>query len=286
MTAVFTYSHWLSQDEPQAREALGYVCFLSEYGYPELVNFLRTGKKDTLKTLFDKALYDLFSPITEIESFHKKVNLQNSQTATFTLLPRLIAKAIVSGPNVCNAGILHRIKEIFNGEFPFHKRIQFVLTSLEHQAALRAKVRLIEKPRSPVAPANDLIRVTCGLPPDVVVTAWDAQKTAVSALLTDLTQGRVGSCFSTFLAMNQLNANLSKSLDDFHELLAFSSLTKRCNGKQTTYPVIMKPGYHFRDKTFLISRAGSLENGSLIWESPGIVPMLAALPALALLKNL
>lgn len=268
---ILSYSQQLSQQGSRAHEYLGYICFLSEYDYPQLVKCAKNNVKHSLQNHFDKALLEIFKPIVDIEAAHKRVSLQDPQTVSFTLLPRKIAKAIISGPNICNVGILNRIKEIFDGAYPFHKHLQYVLTSLQHQIGLRSKIRLIEKPRSQMSSVNDLIRVTCGLPPHIEVTAWEAQKTALSALLTDLTQGRVGSCFSTYLAINQLNGNLSKSLDDFHELLAFSSLTKKINGKQISYPVTIESSYHYRDKTVLVTREGQLENGAYIWESPGLV---------------
>lgn len=276
INALAAHCLWTAQNDPASREYLGFICFLCEYGYQELFKAFnepdKTIRDVAVRFAFRKALYELLKPIIELESNHKKVNLQDPEKVSITLIPRFIAKAIISGPGICNVGILSKIKENFNGGLPFHKHIQFVLSSLENQPCLRSKVRLIDKPCSPDAPTNDMIRMTVGLDDHADVTAWDAQVTALSALLTDLRQGRVGSCFATFLAILQLNSNLSKCLDDFRELISSGSLSKKMHdGRTNHYPALIEVGCHFRDKVFLVTKEAKLENDAYLWESPGLL---------------
>lgn len=265
----------IAQNESTAKEYLGYICFLCEYGYRDLLEAISECElpivKAHLKLAFDKGLYELLKPIIDLENSHRKVNVQEAQRASIMMFPRLIAKAIISGPHVCNFGIIIRLKENFNGPLAFHKHLQYVLSELESNSQLRHQIRLMKKPRSQDAPANDIIRMTLNLDPAEEIVDWHAQITALSAVLTDLRQGRVGSCFATFLAINQLNTNLSKTLDDFREILLSSCLTRHLNGQARLFPLILEASYHFRDKAFSVSREGKLDNGSFIWDSPGLI---------------
>ncbi|MFO1350028.1 MAG: hypothetical protein U1F68_04840 [Gammaproteobacteria bacterium] len=81
---------------------------------------------------------------------------------------------------------------------PHGPHLDRMLACLSKDAGLRAQLQSI---RAPAPVAADLVRATLGLPATHCPTATDARRAVLAALLADLRQGWVGSCFVTCLAI-------------------------------------------------------------------------------------
>ncbi len=78
----------------------------------------------------------------------------------------------------------------------------------------------------PQGGSKGLVQKTLGLPPSAAVNVKDARKAVLSAALTPLTQGPVGSCFATCNCMDYQEKNPAGFLADLGEMVKTGTLTK------------------------------------------------------------
>jgi len=266
----------------QPLRLMGKLLFLADGHLPELAKMIDSTHLDEsierINHFFQVKFEEMFERVGLYEESHQKAGIQDSRQVRATFLPVELAKSLVTEAGLLNSHLISHVKEkllhIHRTLLPYETDILHVLNNLEHSSVLQEMLESIQKPISPSAPSNVLIRTLLHLDPTHIVKDVDAKRTALTGLLSHLRQGNVGSCFSTFLAIHLLANNPIQALQDFKSLLENSSLTRTIQGKKVEFPFLMRVSKETITKRLTLNPQGCIisSNGAngYIWEAPGI----------------
>ncbi len=123
--------------------------------------------------------------------------------------------------------------------------------------------------------AQNLIRTSLGLAPDAVLTDADAKRAAAAALLTQMRQGDVGSCFATASAIRVQRNKPQQFLADMAQILSTGKLTREIESPPGTKLKIEVP----ISREMIGRKVDVQRKGAKLHLSP---KMVAALDALGL----
>lgn len=247
---------------------------VSKKAIEEEIPWINSKKEDSI------ILDELKTKLNSYGTAQSNLGLQSELLSVAARIPSELSQLLIADEGTVNVGFVnYLLDKLFvnqNNFFPYLKHIHWVLQQLANNPKLIEKIERLEKPLSSDDLANDLIRVTLGLPLHHQVTDNDAKKTALSALLSYLRQGRIASCFATNLAIQLLSSDLSRCLDDFAELIKYSKLTRIVDGHPQDFPFILRMGIDRLDKVFTIDHQGKVMEG-FISDSPGLQAACAAI---------
>jgi hypothetical protein len=182
--------------------------------------------------------------LLEIEEQHQKIAVQNANYARNTEMARSLAVSIVK-----EDGSLALGGDPLWADMPFaptdevsaargalegadvaalapSKHASAMLKRLVTDKKLQDTLNSIKKP-DPANPACAMVRATLGLPADVEVTEVHARQAAVSALLSQLRQNDVGSCFATAIAIEAQAKKPDVFLEDMKSLLETGKVVRQ-----------------------------------------------------------
>ena len=111
------------------------------------------------------------------------------------------------------------------GAAPHSKQLARTLKKLRDEPQLQQKLCSIGKPE-PANPACQLIRSSLGLATGDEVTEVHARKAVLSAMLAELRQKDVGSCFATSTAIRVHDDDPGRLLDDLKQMIERGKLTR------------------------------------------------------------
>lgn len=262
---------------------LGQVIFLADKKFKKLISIVsqndwKQAYKE-LKSRFQIEFEEIFQRVSAFEEQHEKCGIQDGRQARSTYLPVELSKALISDIGFINRGLIPYFKDKFvhvhRLPLPYEEDIIHMLNEFDSSKELSKTLELITKPKSTLAPANQLIRTIFSFPPGHVVTDLDAKRAALTGLLSHLRQGKVGSCFSTFLTISQLSNNPLQALLDFKSLLENSYLERTVDGKVVEFPFLLHLSKQSVEKKLTLNSQGYIVQSdgikNFLWESPAFI---------------
>lgn len=237
--------------------------------------------EDALKELFN----NMASSIEEHALKQHKLGIQDPLLSKKIKLPHEIAKILITRSGFLNYPLIDPIINFFvvnkctplNHEYTLMKGLKL----LRRPQPLRSNLLKIKKPSYSQSLANHLIRIQMGYRFNDPITDRDAEITALTALLSHLRQGPVGSCFATHFAIVLLSTHLRKCLEDFSSLLSQGKLVRNVNNIKKEFPFLLRTGDSSTRKNITLSTDGMIihDNGekSYLWEAPGIIAVCRAI---------
>lgn len=264
-----------------AKEQLAQLIFLLDRdpeGTAKLLNTKNLNKSlNSIDAAFQSELRKILADLENTHDKHVAFQLQDPDDVINTQKPLAIARLLLTSSGLLNLGLTETIKSTFfdaKKKLLIHERD--LLETLEDFAKypeLQEALSKITKPEGNNNPANDIIRLTLKLPPDALPTDLQAKTVALAALLSDVRQGPVGSCFATSVAIMMMGALKAKVLADFGELLRTGKITRKStkDSDQTDFIAILDIGDSESSQTFSTTHEGAYSNTkSHVWDSPGL----------------
>ena len=214
---------------------------------------------------FNSQIIGIRKQLKEHEALHNQTKIQSRKRASAIKLAHLLSNLLIDeAGNILGIFIEPLRKSLFGSRkvlLPYEEDILYILNELETRYSLREKFNNIAKPDSPNNPANLIIRIMLGLGPNAEITDRHAKLAAMSALFSHLRQGNSGSCFATFIAINQLTADPEKCLDDFQHLIKHGKLTRTVNNQIMEFPFLIGISRDAVDEKVKIDPEGNVLNG-------------------------
>lgn len=180
-----------------------------------------------IETAFNTHLSGITKSLKARAEQHRVCGIQNYQKVYATQLSVALAMLLVTSAGMLNTKVVPLLRNLFcpSPSLEHEQALDNCLRELE-SGALTPAFRNFKKPHSPTSKGSRLIRIILRLSPEAEVTHIDAQRAALTGILSHLRQGRVGSCFATQVAVNILATNRSRCLGDFAEMLSDDKLTR------------------------------------------------------------
>lgn len=225
---------------------------------------------------FQNDLDLIFQRIQKHVKEHSDVDLQNKDSAFIVSLSIELAKILITDNGILNRLIIDELhKKFFSSSsetfYSYQTHFCNVLKELVTSPELRKVLESITKPTELTAPANLIIRITLGLSSEVIISDTDAKKTALSALFAHMRQGKIGSCFASYLAIQKLSNHFEESLIDFKHLLEESKLCRVFEKKVLYFPYILRTSSISADPFARVDITGNIANlNAYVWDSPGL----------------
>ncbi|HSV44942.1 MAG TPA: hypothetical protein VLJ58_04040 [Ramlibacter sp.] len=163
--------------------------------------------------------------------------LHDGQAARKTALSLNMARLVSNPDGSLNAGRLDAAIAELGAVTPQtdHTRLMArMLTRLKDDAPFAEQLQSIGAPRGAANPAHGMVRATLGLPPGHTVTQADARQAALAALLSDLRQSSVGSCFGTATAVMVHDVQPQQFLAELKGLIETGAMTKTIDGEEVS----------------------------------------------------
>lgn len=161
-----------------------------------------------------------------------------------------------------------------NSQLPAHHR-QNLLNTLREMRQNGKLVNTLESicahPGTPLkGPAADLVRATLNLPPEQqALTPAHARKAATMALLGNLRQGKVGSCFATGPAICLHEGSRETVAKELKSLLETNKLIFKKNGKEFEMPLNKRVSTGDLDIEMLMRADGTCHGKALNYGNNG-----------------
>jgi len=228
---------------------------------------------------FDASIQKIQFRLNNLIAIHKKSGIQSDLHSYQTSLPYEIAQVLLRLDGSINyflCSVIFRKLIGENGlENTHQKNMLRVLNLIESSLSIRSKISKIKRPKSVKSLANNLIKVGVEKGYDEVVTDRDAKVVALTACLSQLRQGPIGSCFATHFAIVLLSSHLEQCLDDFYDLLSEGSLTRTIDNFSKQFPFLLRMGNSDGDYNIKVNEKGCLtdceKKGVFLWNCPGIL---------------
>lgn len=215
-----------------------------------------------INELFSKFLKEFFKPLRKLCEGVKESSLSNQVE---TALTDRLAELLVLKGNRLNLGLC----EVFtlpqegfppNEETPifhFDPYFKTMLIRLASDRELQSIVASISSRKPDQSDFKEFVSDCTGI--NKRLTDSDLQKVVVAAMLSRLKQGKIGSCFSTNLAIQIQNSYPLLKAQDLKNIVENEVLTRPSGNSSIDYPLILP--------TYIFSRKPRLENGLLqVWD--------------------
>lgn len=215
--------------------------------------------------------------------------LQDAGAARKTALSLNLAKLVTNPDGSLNAGRLDAaITQLGQPPTPQteHTRVAVkMLTRLRDDGDFAAQLQSIGAPRTADNPAHGILRATLGLKPDQTVTAAHARQAALSALVSDLRQSSVGSCFGTATAVMVHDSMPETFLAEIKSLIEDGHFDKTVDGHDEQVAISQRVSTKELQQTIMLNAQGLLATAggkpvdppTALHETPGMRAGLAAL---------
>lgn len=261
-------------------EKIGQLIFLLDIDLQETLKCLdKTNLQKSLKKLdakFSQVLADTQKNLDELYQAHLKTGLQNPDIARQIALPIEISRFLVTSLGSINSALIFRmIQEFIPETLPNRNYVASLRSGLHllaHSDILRNHLESLAIPPDNHFKAHDLIRLSLKIPPQTKLTDQHAKQCMLAALLTHLRQGNSGSCFASFIAIEQQSMDLEHTCDDLTHLLKEGQLLRQVDQKSQSFPSLMCWGCEEYHRKILINAEGLLLNSpsknAFLWEAP------------------
>lgn len=227
---------------------------------------------------FEAKILNCTSSIKNHKSRHEKVPIQDSALAVSVLKPLAIANVLMSSGGLLNLGLIDSVKKYFfdysNDLIQCERELLQTLDDIEHSTSLQRQIEGISKPHRQLISSNDLIRITLRLPPHATPTDAQARMVVLAAILSDMRQGDVGSCFGTAVAIMMMGSLKGKVISDAEQLITQGRIVRKNGSDQSDFIPVLDIGDSALQSPVSINKDGlvRIEKGNgYLWESPGII---------------
>lgn len=203
---------------------------------------------------------------------HVLMGYPNAELEKYRSIVTEISRILISQSGLILDYLIPMIQKAFLKEdHPLCAHIKVGLDQLLNSDELKKKIEKIKRPKSPHSNESLIIQATLQLSSIISLKDYHAKRAALSAFLTHLRQGHIGSCFASFLAIDQQMQDPLGSVADFQELLAHGGLSRNCSGNMQTFPFLLKMNMEKDLDAWGISNEGTISYSEAIiplWEIP------------------
>ncbi|MEC7840450.1 MAG: hypothetical protein VX777_10470 [Chlamydiota bacterium] len=276
------------KDQKYSMECFGKILFLLDVDpnafKNELINNSDTEIISWVTSQFEHEIQNVINRLNHLKEVQSEAGLQSEVLSYQTALPYEIAQLLVKADGTINYFLCPLITKLIlkRDENNTHmKNLKRVLDLFESSSNIRDKVLRIKKPRSSKSLAAELIKAQVKKKYEDKVTDRDAKVTAVTACLSQMRQGPIGSCFATHFAIALLSSHIDQCLDDFYHLLYEGKLTRTIENVTKDFPFLMRMGNSNMEYNIKIDTQGQLlrgaEKGLFLWDCPGVIAACRAI---------
>lgn len=227
---------------------------------------------------FELKIQNNIASINNQKIRHDKVPIQDSALVVSVLKPLAIASMLVTSAGLLNLGLIDSIKKYFfdfsTDLVQYEKELLQTLDDIEHSSILQQQIEKVSKPISPELASNDLIRISLHLPTTATPTDAQAKIVVLAALLSDMRQGDVGSCFGTSVAIMMMGSLKGRVISDVEQLITQGRIVRKNSNGQTDFIPVLDIGDSTLETAIPINKDGLVlleKSTGYLWESPGII---------------
>lgn len=199
-----------------------------------------------LENLVDQRLSQIGKFLEQLD--FKDFTIGEQHHAYMLVLNSLISQILIPKEGIFNLALIDPIKQFLlvlpslpfsvENEKPFYcHHIERILDQLQSDEEMRKILSHIQAPEAH-SPSNKIIKEQLDLEEDQVVDQQEAQQAVLSALLTPLRQGQVGSCFGTSIAIEIQVNHLKGMLQDLKSLVEQGLLIRTIDNIKTHFPFL------------------------------------------------
>lgn len=266
----------------QTKQQLAQVIFLADEDLAKTASLIDLqnipASLSRIQEQFEAKIQHILSSIQNHKANHEAVPIQDPALATSVLKPLAIAKMLMTSAGLLNLGLIDSIKQHFfdysKDLIQYEKEVLQTLDDIEHSPLMQQQIQSIKKPESSNLPSNDLIRITLHLPPSVTPSDVQTKTVVLAALLSDMRQGDVGSCFATSVAILMMSSLKSKVISDIEQMITQGYITRKSATDQSDFIPVLDIGDSALESPLEINKDGNVileDKLGYLWESPGII---------------
>ncbi len=228
-----------------------------------------------VQTAFEKALQINLNRVKKHQVRHSQAPLQDGAVAENVYKPIVIASMLVTSAGIMNLGLIDIIEKRFfhmhEGLHQHEKELIHTLDIIKNNPEIQQQLNRDFKPVNPNVASNDIIRVSLKLPHNVLPTKQHAKIAALAAMLSDMRQGDVGSCFASCVSIWMMGAMKSKVLADFIHILENGKLSRPSSTDQVDFFPVLDIADSSMQSLIEIDRKGKIQPAKgYIWAAPGL----------------
>lgn len=266
--------------EENYEEIIGEIIFLLDRNPNKFFEVIQFENRDlaieALDKEMEKKIHKLKGKLHLFYENHVKTGIQNAPICLQNYLCFEIANLLFTKKGRINFGIVPIIfASILSNQFPllnYEYRIFYTLLLLENSVDFRRKIIELKLPTSPQSLSLSIIRIQVQKKRNEIITKRENRLTALTALMSHLRQGSVGSCFATQMANILLSSHLNQCIEDFSSILKSSKLTRTVGIIKKDFPFLLRIGDNDTSKSFFVHKEGKIfEKEGFLWECPGII---------------
>lgn len=265
-----------------AKQSLAKVIFLADQDPSKFASLIDINKLpetfSNIQNLFNSEIKNRLISLQNYKSHHDALPIQDASLALSVLKPLAISKLLITSSGHLNLGLIDTIKKSFFNTtkelIQYEKELLQTLDDIEHSSLLQQQIENIKITTDSHLPSNDLIRISLHLPPTVTPTDVQAKIVVLAAILSDMRQGDVGSCFATSIAILMMSSLKGKVISDIDELLTQGCIVRTNATEQSEFIPVLDISDSALQSSITINKDGKvfLENQSgYLWNSPGII---------------
>lgn len=242
-------------------------------------------------------LLEVRKKVNEATKLYEKCAFQDPSTIYHLILSKELAAFLIDHKELLSKEFI-RLTLTYLFELPkdknFANATDIILNELLKNKSLFEEIDKIDLPQKENAHGRHIIENSLLLSPLTPLTNKHAKVAALSALLYHLRQGNSGSCFATYLAIEQQIMNPIDVIRDFKGLISDGGLTREIDGKKILFPYLESYGLEEMDQTIILNENGEIlsyekmkcENKMSLLESPAILDIFHYFGKEATKKNL
>lgn len=267
----------------EAQQVIGQLIFLTDVS-PKIARDCFSYKDElfikNISSAFCLKMREFCRELDEIYDSHQETQLQPADLAIASILPKKIAKILMTSTGSINVGIIDNLSQIFlpapsEPLVNYQINLSYALKLLQKSPKIRSEIGKIVKPMNPSMLSNDAIRTSLNLSLNEPITEFHAKQAVLGALLSHLRQNGDGSCFATSLAIEILSSHLGFCLKDLSKLIHESKLTRTHHNITKDIPFLRRIQDENINKKISVTINGNVvineKKRGKIWRSPGIV---------------
>ncbi len=276
-----------SVSERDKMDVLGHLIYMADNN-PELLLESVAAEKGDVAVLeameldFSEQMRTVCGRLTDLHTEQSNTGLQDASQSVSDRIPVEVATALISSLGWVNTGLISSMERVFAtseskiDEKPYEASLSRGLHLILESPSIRTSIAKISAPKRPHQRGGVIVRTTLGLPSSADLTAVDARRAVVSALLAHLRQDQhSGVCFASRLAIALLRNHVGQSIEDFNELIQTGSLSRTFDGVTVDLPFLMAAPEHELNKKLTLDREAKLlvlgKSPIPLWEVPGFL---------------
>jgi len=268
----------LTPEQIASRELFGQLLFIADRDPVKCANLINRkdfeADKKAVQLCFTLEMKALKTSIDAFVKNEASLGICNESALYAGLVPKEIAKAMVTSTGLINLGIVSGLKKalFLPGDVAQQKEMDKVFKDLEKKNTRWNAIKEQKAPAAKDAPSRVLIVATLDLPVDHEVTDVDAKRAALSAHLTLLVQTNIGNCFADSAGKLIKKLDPSRYAGDLNALILHSKLQRKVNGKEKTVEFELNGNNSDLQNPVKIGKNGSFQQfwGTyFVWQSHG-----------------